>query len=899
MRSTNAFSNGCSMVADIFFCDGNSNEDRRIHCLLSRAFVQDRELYRSAGLKSACSSATCTDNGCDGPLDLEVETPVVEAQEHWDEETCLMASMGLPVEFRSSSSQKSKVTNKGHCKGAKPKKYWGTESDNEKDQSPMSDKASAGQTHVSEEAGAGQTHVSEEGGAGQSQVSEEAGAGQSHVSEEGGAGQSHVSEEAGAGQSHVSEEAGAGQSHVSEEAGAGQSHVSEEGGAGMSQVSEEGGAGMSRVSEEGGAGLSRVSEEGGAGLSRMSEEGGAGMSDMIETCEFLEAGAKGPESAAGWEEYWSHQGEGLLWSAWLEKHPEYCDGQLMVPWHCPDRQEAWTQHFNETYYNYWDQFHYWASQGWTVDEASCEGVECNTQREGQEVRLEPTSCYPSNTNSQVVEAEISDLMTRLDLQSEGPGRGDGGLVGALCFSGDEPCDGGARKGGGSRGEGACSPGPSGTPGDVAKGPSPMERGSSGSDGEGGDPPERRQAKLKRSHELDAEELAVLSVNDAWEKLGLRCGQNSRFDRVLKLKRGHADRLQRRRGAKSRPAGGGVTPGSKHVFFTEDGDIITPGGGKTLQKVQNFLAQVRGKTDLSPAATEVSGGPASEERAPEEEEAGSKEEGHDEVPCSSEPWALPEAQAQSQDLLLHKDEEAQSRRKLLSLDVPDFLLPDPPEESSEGPTKPPRKKKNKKKKVEVPPEIAADPDLAKYWVQRYRLFSRFDEGIQLDPEGWFSVTPEKIARHIADRVRHHSGPLLVIDAFCGVGGNAIQFALTGNRVLAIDIDPLRLGLARNNAQVYGVADRIDFLQGDFLQLAPRLRGDAVFLSPPWGGPDYLGAEVFDIRTMMSPDGFEIFRLSRMISENVVYFLPRNADMDQILWVVGNPSHVTDRMAMRSI
>ncbi|XP_023684327.2 trimethylguanosine synthase [Paramormyrops kingsleyae] len=673
MRSTNAFSNGCSMVADIFFCDGNSNEDRRIHCLLSRAFVQDRELYRSAGLKSACSSATCTDNGCDGPLDLEVETPVVEAQEHWDEETCLMASMGLPVEFRSSSSQKSMVTNKGHCKGAKPKKYWGTESDNEKDQSPMSDKAGAGQTHVSEEAGAGQTHVSEEGGAGQSQVSEEGGAGQSqvseeagagpshvseeagagqshvseeggagqshvseeggagpshvseeggagpsHVSEEAGAGQSHVSEEAGAGQSHVSEEAGAGQSHVSEEAGAGQSHVSEEGGAGlshvseeggaglshvseeggaglsqvseeggagMSRVSEEGGAGMSRVSEEGGAGLSRVSEEGGAGLSRVSEEGGAGMSDMIETCEFLEAGAKGPESAAGWEEYWSHQGEGLLWSAWLEKHPEYCDGQLMVPWHCPDRQEAWTQHFNETYYNYWDQFHYWASQGWTVDEASCEGVERNTQREGQEVRLEPTSCYPSNTNSQVVEAEISDLMTRLDLQSEGPGRGDGGLVGALCFSGDEPCDGGARKGGGSRGEGACSPGPSGTPGDVAKGPSPTERGSSGSDGEGGDPPERRQAKLKRSHELDAEELAVLSVNDAWEKLGLRCGQNSRFDRVLKLKRGHADRLQRRRGAKSRPAGGGVAPGSKHVFFTEDGDIITPGGGKTLQKVR--------------------------------------------------------------------------------------------------------------------------------------------------------------------------------------------------------------------------------------------------------------------------------------------------------------------------
>ena len=27
-------------------------------------------------------------------------------------------------------------------------------------------------------------------------------------------------------------------------------------------------------------------------------------------------------------------------------------------------------------------------------------------------------------------------------------------------------------------------------------------------------------------------------------------------------------------------------------------------------------------------------------------------------------------------------------------------------------------------------------------------------------------------------------------------------------------------------------------------------------------------------------FEIFHLSKMISDNIVYFLPRNADMDQV-------------------
>uniref|UniRef100_A0A8D0GQB6 Trimethylguanosine synthase n=1 Tax=Sphenodon punctatus TaxID=8508 RepID=A0A8D0GQB6_SPHPU len=148
------------------------------------------------------------------------------------------------------------------------------------------------------------------------------------------------------------------------------------------------------------------------------------------------------------------------------------------------------------------------------------------------------------------------------------------------------------------------------------------------------------------------------------------------------------------------------------------------------------------------------------------------------------------------------------------------------------------------------------------------------------EGWFSVTPEKIAEHIAHRVGHSFNCDIIVDAFCGVGGNAIQFALASKRVIAIDIDPVKIRLAHNNAEVYGVTDRIDFICGDFMLLASTVKADVVFLSPPWGGPDYATAETFDIRTMISPDGFEIFKLSQKITNNVVYFLPRNADIDQV-------------------
>jgi len=89
------------------------------------------------------------------------------------------------------------------------------------------------------------------------------------------------------------------------------------------------------------------------------------------------------------------------------------------------------------------------------------------------------------------------------------------------------------------------------------------------------------------------------------------------------------------------------------------------------------------------------------------------------------------------------------------------------------------------------------------------------------------------------------------------------------VIALDTSPVRLALARHNAVLYGVADRIEFVLADFLSFARRLaelqeshptpaepdpersntaskspasaisrKFDVVFLSPPWGGPSYL-------------------------------------------------------------
>ncbi len=80
---------------------------------------------------------------------------------------------------------------------------------------------------------------------------------------------------------------------------------------------------------------------------------------------------------------------------------------------------------------------------------------------------------------------------------------------------------------------------------------------------------------------------------------------------------------------------------------------------------------------------------------------------------------------------------------------------------------------------------------------------------------------------------------------GCGGNAIQFALTCNHVIAIEINPARLEMARHNARIYGVEHKISFICADFFKVAPHIKCDGVFLSPPWGGPTYKWCNYVDV------------------------------------------------------
>ncbi|XP_074737523.1 trimethylguanosine synthase isoform X3 [Strix uralensis] len=618
-----------------------------------------------------------------------------------------------------------------------------------------------------------------------------------------------------------------------------------------------------------------------------------------ESSESLANEALPSELKGKWEKYWSEYGEGLLWQSWLEKHQELLSSEATTasePWNNPDTRKEWEQHYSELYWYYWEQFQYWTSQGWTTESSHSDNLEANgvTQEMDLSGRMDLVSpgaecsevlsleLSPSNTRSEEtlpsspdLHSEIISGICNLNLNLEEVEQSSAALTVAHqgpqehsssdSESQKEPCDGGTRKRSASCENKSINQ--SGSQGPCSSKSNDKEQllHHDQDEDEDEEPPEYRHAKVKRSHELDVDENPVEDPEETCSVLGFKCGTGQKYGGIPDFTHRSVQYLEKKAKLKSKFLDMRKPRKSKntHIFFTEESETSCK-KNKTLKKVEEFLKRVNKPGEEAPSQTASPWGKpealSSSSSDLEDQESvtvtqtATLNTENQKPPSSSAAFTEPGG-SNLEEEALHVSasgsddggvgrQECGCGRQLVSLDIPDYLRAETEDVSQAVDEKATTKKKEKKRRRRnkialgaIPAEIAADPELAKYWAQRYRLFSRFDEGIKLD------------------------------------------------RVIAIDIDPEKLSLARNNAEVYGVADQIEFVCGDFMVLAADLQADVVFLSPPWGGPDYATAEIFDIQTMICPDGFEIFRLSKKITNNIVYFLPRNADIDQVASLAG--------------
>ncbi|MCS6880652.1 MAG: class I SAM-dependent methyltransferase [Oscillochloridaceae bacterium] len=88
---------------------------------------------------------------------------------------------------------------------------------------------------------------------------------------------------------------------------------------------------------------------------------------------------------------------------------------------------------------------------------------------------------------------------------------------------------------------------------------------------------------------------------------------------------------------------------------------------------------------------------------------------------------------------------------------------------------------------------------------------------------------------------------IADLGCGIGGDTLALAAAGARVTAVERDPLRLAMARANAEALGLGERIDWRLSDLGAEDPPL-ADALFSDP---GRRAGGRRRFDVESYDPP------------------------------------------------
>ena len=191
----------------------------------------------------------------------------------------------------------------------------------------------------------------------------------------------------------------------------------------------------------------------------------------------------------------------------------------------------------------------------------------------------------------------------------------------------------------------------------------------------------------------------------------------------------------------------------------------------------------------------------------------------------------------------------------------------------------KEKNNNIKYYKQKKEAGYLPEIS-FFYKRYYYYSKYDKGIKMDYESWYSVTPESIAKYIALLTRGKT----IIDGFCGSGGNVIQFSKFGKKVYAIDIDKNKIDICKNNCNVYECENNIEFILDDYLNMKGKIKADFVFLSPPWGGLKYKNSNVYSIKKFMQPNIIDIIRVSLNVAKFILFYVPRNLDLNELIDLV---------------
>ncbi len=150
-------------------------------------------------------------------------------------------------------------------------------------------------------------------------------------------------------------------------------------------------------------------------------------------------------------------------------------------------------------------------------------------------------------------------------------------------------------------------------------------------------------------------------------------------------------------------------------------------------------------------------------------------------------------------------------------------------------------------------------------------NKFSKEIYGDADGIYMSCPEVISKHLAEKLaKYKTG----VELCCALGITVIQLAKKLEYVYGIDMDTERIISAKKNAQLYGVQNKTEFIQGNVLDeiLLKSIQAEVAILDPDWSAGSNKKEHVADLEMTQPSMKDMFFKVKKNITHNLVLRIP---------------------------
>ena len=160
-------------------------------------------------------------------------------------------------------------------------------------------------------------------------------------------------------------------------------------------------------------------------------------------------------------------------------------------------------------------------------------------------------------------------------------------------------------------------------------------------------------------------------------------------------------------------------------------------------------------------------------------------------------------------------------------------------------------------------------------------------LQVSNIGIYSITKLQVRKNIKNIIKFSYKlygkkklkDLIITDTNGGNGGISIYFSQFVKKINCIEFNKDHYNIIKNNINVYKIKDKINLINGDYLDYMFKLKQDVIICDPPWGGQSY--KELSNMKLQL--DNIDIIciindLIDKKLFKLFILIIPYNYDMN---------------------